>query len=316
MENQKRVRKSLIKHMREFWHQRDLQIMVIPALLLVIVFAYLPMYGLVMAFQDFRLGDVIGQSRWVGFEHFRMFFNSPDFWAIMRNTFAISFLKLLFVFPMPIILALILNEVRSVGFKRTVQTISYLPHFISWVVVAGIALDIMSPDGMINSALVSLNILDSPITFMGESRYFWTIIIITDIWKGVGWGAIIYIAAISTVNPELYQAAAIDGAGRMRKLWHITLSGIKPTIVVLLVLTVGSLIQSSFEQVLLLTNNLRNTTVYDHAEILDTHIFRVGLSGMRYSYAAAIGLFRSLVSVTLLVSVNFAAKKLFDESLF
>jgi len=245
---------QFIKDLKKQW---PLHMMVIPGIISVIIFVYIPIYGLVMAFQDFRLGDTIGLSTWVGFEHFRMFFNSPDFWEIMRNTFAISFLKLIFVFPMPIFLALMLNEVRGIGFKRVVQTISYLPHFISWVVVAGIALDLMSPDGMINSTLMAFGILESPITFMAESDYFWSIIVITDIWKGVGWGAIIYIAAISTVNPELYQAAAIDGAGRMRKLWHITLASIKPTIVIMLILTVGSIIQSSFEQVLLLTNNLR-----------------------------------------------------------
>jgi len=313
---QKSIRKPFSQHLREFMLQLDLQVMVIPAIILVIIFAYLPLYGLVMAFQDFRLGDSIGGSTWAGFEHFRMFFNSPNFWEIMRNTFAISFLKLIFVFPMPILLALVLNEVRNVGFKRAVQTISYLPHFISWVVVAGIALDLMSPDGSINSMLMAVGILDSPITFMGEARYFWTIIVITDIWKGIGWGAIIYIAAISTVNTELYQAASIDGAGRMRKLWHITLAGIKPTIIIMLILTVGSIIQSSFEQVMLLTNNLRNAMVFERSEILDTHIFRVGLTNMRYSYAAAIGLFRSVVSVTLLLIVNFIAKKFFDESLF
>ena len=309
-------KKTFVQHLLELWRQRDLQIMVIPAIILVIVFAYLPMYGLLMAFQDFRLGDIIGFSNFVYFEHFKLFFNSPDFWIIMRNTFTISILKILIVFPMPIILALMLNEIRSVSFKRAVQTISYLPHFISWVVVAGIALDFMSPDGTINHMLMSLGFISSPITFMSDPRYFWSVIVITDIWKGIGWGAIVYIASIATVNPELYQAASIDGAGRFRKLWHITLAGIKPTIIVLLILTVGSVVQSSFEQVLLLTNNLRNTTVYERAEILDTHIFRVGLSNMRYSYASAIGLFRSVVSITLLVFVNFLAKRVFKESLF
>jgi len=316
METRDIKRKSFSRHLTEFWMQRDLQIMVIPAIILIIIFSYFPLYGLIMAFQDFRLGDMIGFSQWVGFEHFRLFFRSPNFWDIMRNTFAISFLKIFFVFPMPIFLALILNEVRGMGFKRVVQTISYLPHFISWVVVSGIVLDLLSPEGTINSILLSLNFIDSPITFMGESDYFWTILVLTDIWKGIGWGAIIYIASISTVNPELYQAASIDGAGRMRKLWHITLSSIKPTIVIMLILTVGSIIQSSFEQVLLLTNNLRNAMVFERSEILDTHIFRVGLSNMRYSYATAIGLFRSLVSVSLLLMVNFSAKKFFDESLF
>jgi len=310
------MRKPFIKHLKEFGLQWDLQIMVIPALLLVIVFAYLPLYGLVMAFQDFRLGDSIGLSRWVGFEHFVMFYNSPNFWEIIRNTFAISFLKLFFVFPMPIILALILNEVRSIKFKRTVQTISYLPHFISWVVVAGIMLDLMSPHGTLNSLLMSAGIIDSPITFMGNPNYFWSIVVITDIWKGIGWGAIIFIAAISTINPELYQAASIDGAGRLRKIWHITLAGLKPTIIILLILTVGNMLQSSFEQILLLTNNLGNMMVFERSEILDTHIFRVGLTNMRYSYASAIGLFKSITSISLLLVVNFGGKKLFGESLF
>ena len=312
----RKSRKSFNQHFREFVLQLDLQIMVIPALILLIVFAYFPLYGLVMAFQEFRIGDVIGSSEWVGFEHFRMFFNTPNFWEIMRNTFAISFLKLLFVFPMPILLALVLNEVTSVKFKRFVQTISYLPHFISWVVVAGIALDLMSPTGLLNSLLMGWNVIDAPIAFMGESQYFWGILVITDIWKGIGWGAIIYIAAISTISPELYEAASIDGAGRMDKIRHITLAGIKPTIIIMLILTVGSILQSSFEQVMLLTNNLGNMMVFDRAEILDTHIFRVGLSNMRYSYATAVGLFRSVVSVALLLIVNFSAKKLFDESLF
>ena len=309
-------KKSFMRHMQEFWRQRDLQIMVIPAMVLVILFAYLPLYGLIMAFQDFRLGDVIGRSRWVGFEHFRMFFNSPDFWLIMRNTAVISLLKIVIVFPTSILLALILNEVRSMAFKRTVQTISYLPHFVSWVVVAGIALDLMSPHGSINSILLSLGFIDSPIIFMADPRFFWGIVVISDIWKGVGWGAIIFIASIATINPELYQAASVDGAGRMRKLWHITLTGMKPTIIIMLILAVGSVIPSGFEQIMLLTNNLRNVMVYERAEILDTHIFRVGLVNMRYSYASAIGLFRSVISVALLLSVNFLAKKFFDESLF
>ncbi|MCL2003070.1 MAG: ABC transporter permease subunit [Oscillospiraceae bacterium] len=312
----RRARKPFQQHLRELWRQRDLQVMIFPWMLLVIVFAYIPLYGLIIAFQDYRLGDAIGFSRWAGLENFRMFFNSPDFWPIMRNTFAISFLKMLFAFPAPIILALMLNEVRGIKFKRSVQTISYLPYFISWVVVAGLTLDFLKPDGSINSLLMSLNIIDSPIAFMNEAKYFWGVIVVTDIWKGIGWNAIIYIAAIASINPELYQAADIDGAGRMRKVWHITMSGIKPTVVILLILTTGSIIQSSFDQVMLLTNNLQNTLVYERSEILDTHILRVGMRNMRYSYATAAGLFRSFVSVALLLSANFTAKKLSDESLF
>jgi len=314
--NSQRTRKSLQQHFRELWLQRDLQVMILPWMLLVIVFSYIPMYGLIIAFQDLRLGDVMGFSRWVGFEHFRMFFTSPDFWPIMRNTFAISFLKMIFVFPTPILLALMLNEVRGIKYKRAVQTISYLPYFISWVVVAGLALDFMRTDGAINSILLSFGIIDSPISFMNNPDYFWTIIVITDIWKNVGWSAIIYIAAIASINPELYQAAEIDGAGRFAKIWHITMAGIKPTVVILLILTTGSIIQSSFDQVMLLTNNLQNTMVFERSEILDTHIFRVGMRNMRYSYATAVGLFRSFISVSLLLSANYIARKLSDESLF
>ena len=309
--------KSLRTHLYEFRLQWELQLMVLPWFILVLVFMYLPMFGLVMAFQDFRLGDSIGFSRWVGFEHFRMFFNSPNFWPIMRNTLAISFLRLVFAFPIPIILAIMLNEVRHLWFKKSVQTISYLPHFISWVVVAGITIDLLSPDGgSINAFLLSLDLIERPILFMGETRFFWAIVVITDIWKTVGWSAIIYIAAIAGINPELYQAADIDGAGRMRKIWHITLAGIKPTIVVLLIMSVGWILSAGFEQILLLTNNLRNTMVFEVSEIIDTYVFRVGLSNMRYSYAAAVGLFKSVTSVFLLLLANYAAKKISGENLF
>ena len=309
--------RSLRRHLYEIWLQRELQLMVIPWMLLIIVFSYIPMYGLIMGFQDYRLGDVIGFSRWAGFDNYVMFFNSPNFWRIMRNTFFISLLKLLFGFPLPIILALLLNEVRITAFKKTVQTVSYLPHFISWVVISGITLDLLSPDGgTINYALMSLGIIQSPIAFMGESRYFWGIVVITDIWKTVGWNAIIYIAAIASVDPELYQAAEMDGAGRMRKMWHITLAGIKPTIVILLILSVGGILSAGFEQILLLTNNLRNAMVFDVSEIIDTYVFRVGLSQMRYSYATAVGSFKALLSVLLLVIANYTARKISEESLF
>ena len=308
---------NIRKQLQDIWRQRDLQLMVAPWMLLVIVFSYIPMYGLIMGFQDFRLGDVIGFSRFVGFGNFLMFFRSPDFWLIIKNTFAISLLKLLFGFPFPIILALLLNEMRGAFFKRMVQTISYLPHFISWVVVSGIALNLMSSDGgAINDALMAFGWIESPITFMSEPRYFWGIVVITDVWKEIGWNAIIYIAAIASIDPELYQAAEMDGAGRLRKMWNITLSGIKPTIVILLILSVGGILNAGFEQVLLLTNNLRNAMVYDVSEIIDTYVFRVGLSQMRYSYATAVGSFKALISVSLLLIANYVARKFSDESLF
>ena len=309
--------KSITRHLTELWNQRDVQLMVLPGILLVIIFSYIPMYGLIMAFQDFRLGDTVGFSRWVGFGHFTMFFHSFDFWLIIRNTFVISLLKLAFGFPFPILLALMLNEVRSAPFKRAVQTVSYLPHFISWVVISGLVIDMLSPDGgTINHLLVAAGFIGEPINFMGYPKYFWPIVVISDIWKEVGWNSIIYIAAIAAIDPELYQAADIDGAGRFRKAWHITLSGIKSTIVILLILSVGGILNAGFEQIMLLTNNLRNTMVYDTSTILDTYVFSVGISQMRYSYATAVGAFKAVVSVLLLVIANYAAQKISDESLF
>lgn len=311
------ARKSFGKHMKEIRSQLDLQLMVIPWILLILVFSYFPMYGLIMAFQQYNLGDTIGFSKWVGLQHFQAFFQAPELLQIIRNTLSISFLKLIFCFPLPIILALMLNEVRYATFKRTIQTITYLPHFISWVVVAGLTFDILSIDGgIVNHFLISLHLIKEPILFMGEPNYFWPIVIITDVWKEIGWGAIIYIAAISSIDQELYQAASIDGAGRMRKIWHITLAGIKPTIVILLILSIGGILNAGFEQILLLTNNLRNSMVYETSEIIDTYVYRVGISQMRFSYATAAGIFKSVLSVILLVIANKAANKINDEGLW
>ena len=310
-------RKKLGTHFKEFWQQRELQLMVIPFMILLFIFCYIPMYGLLMAFQQYKLGDIPGVSPWVGFNHFEMLFKSPEFLGIMRNTFGITLLKLVINFPLPIIFAILLNEVKGNLFKRSVQTISYLPHFVSWVVVAGLVFDFVSVDGgALNTLLIKIGAIDTPITFMGEPRFFWSIVVLTDLWKELGWNAIIYIAAMSAIDPELYQAADIDGAGRMRKIWHITLSGIKPTIVILFILAVSNLLSAGFEQILLLTNNLANTTVQDVAEVLDTYVYRTGITQMRYSYATAAGLFKSLVSVALLTIANYGARLLGEESLW
>lgn len=310
-------KKSLKTHLLEFWAQKDLQLMVLPWIVFIIIFSYLPMYGLIMAFQNYQLGDLPGISKFVGLEHFQMLFSSQEFPLIMRNTFAISFLKLIFAFPAPIIFAILLNEVSGMYFKRTIQTISYLPHFVSWVVVAGLTFDFLSPDGgALNAMLQSAGMIKETITFMGEPKYFWTITVVTDIWKEIGWNAIIYIAAIAAIDPELYQAADIDGAGRLRKIWHITLSGIKPTIIILLILSISNLLNAGFEQILLLTNNLTNTTVQDVADIVDTYVYRTGIMQMRYSYATAAGLFKSVISIVLLTMANYTARKLGEDSLW
>lgn len=315
--NKIRERKSLKVHLREFWAQKELQAMVIPSIILLLIFCYIPMYGLIMAFQKYKLGDIPGFSEFVGLQHFKLLFKSPDFLNIMRNTFAISLLKLAVNFPMAIIFALLLNEVRGNYFKRIAQTVSYLPHFVSMVVVAGLVFDFLSIDGgILNNTLLKLHLIKDPITFMAEPKYFWAITVLSDLWKELGWNAIIYIAAMASIDPELYQAADIDGAGRLRKIWHITLAGIKPTIVILLILTVSNLLSAGFEQILLLTNNLANTQVQDVSEVLDTYVYRTGITQMRYSYAAAAGLFKSLVSIFLLTIANYTARLLGEDSLW
>lgn len=312
-----RTKKPISRHLQEFWQQRDLQMMVLPWMALLIIFSYIPMYGLIMSFQEYQLGDLPGFSKWVGMMHFQMLFQSPEFLGIMRNTLCISLLKLLINFPAPILFAIMLNEISNIAFKRTVQTISYLPHFVSWVVVAGLTFDFLSSDGgLLNNLLQNMGVIDQQITFMAEPKYFWSIAVITDLWKEIGWNAIIYIAAIASIDPELYQAADIDGAGKLRKIWHITLAGIKPTIIILLILTISNLLSAGFEQILLLTNNLANTTIQDIAEVIDTYVYRTGIMQMRYSYGTAAGLFKSVLSVLLLTIANYAARFLGEESLW
>ena len=204
------------RHLREFLQQADLQILVIPAILHILVFAYIPMYGILMAFQEFQLGDFPGLSEWVGVKHFVLLFKDPNFSRVLRNTVVISALKLAICFPLPIVFAVLLNELRGKHFKRTVQTISYLPHFISWVVAATLLFDFFSVDnGAVNSALQALNLIERPIHFFGKGEYFWSMLVGTDLWKELGWNSIIYVAAITSIDSEMYEAADIDGAGQI-----------------------------------------------------------------------------------------------------
>jgi len=303
--------------MQRLWSQRELQLMIIPGIIFVLIFSYLPMYSVIMAFQNYRLGDFPGTSEWVGLRFFQEFLNSREFPIVMRNTFTLAFYKILFCFTMPIIFALLINEVRHTFFKRSIQTISYLPHFISWVVVAGITFDFLSIDGgALNGALMALNIIDRPIMFMGEPGYFRGILVVTELWKDMGWNSIIYIAAMASIDPGQYESADIDGANRLQKAWHITLPGIRPTITILLILAIGNLMNSGFEQIFLLTNNLNNNMVMSVANVLDIFAFNTGIRHLRFSYATAIGLFRSVISIVLLLGANFFARRMNGESLF
>jgi len=297
--------------------QWDLQLLVVPAILYVIVFNYVPMYGIITAFQEFRLGDTFGRSEWVGLHHFRMLFEDPNFTRLLRNNFVMGVLRIVIGFPLPIIFAVMLNELRNARFKKTTQTISYLPHFISWAVAATLMFDFFSVEnGAVNELLISLGFIDEPIFFFGHSRYFWGMFITTHIWKQLGWDAIIYIAAITGVDQELHEAAAIDGAGRLARIWHITIASIKPTIIILFILTIGSLMATSFDQVMMLTRMMDNAFLRDTADILQTYTFRIGIGARRFSYGAAIGLFTTTINFALLLGANWVARRKSETSLF
>jgi len=298
----------------EFLKQIDLQFLVIPAIIHILIFSFIPMYGIIMAFQDFRIGDFPGMSEWAGVRHFVALLADPNFVLVLRNTVVISILKLLIIFPLPIIFAIMLNEVTSKHFKKTVQTISYLPHFISWVVAATLMFDFFSVDGgAVNTALLSLGLIERPIHFFGRSEYFWAMAVITDIWKVLGWNSIIFFAAISAVDSELYEAAEIDGAGRYSKMWHITFATIRPTVILLLVFTVGNLLNVNFEQIMTLTNQMGNAALRETADIISTYVFRIGLGQSRFSFAAAAGLVGSVINVTLLLIANKIAARSGNE---
>lgn len=287
--------------------QWELQIMVIPALILVFIFSYIPMYGVLMAFQDYSIFDGFWASPWVGFKHFEMFFSSPDFWTIMRNTLIISALKLFIGFPAPIILALMLNEVRKMAFKRVIQTVSYLPHFLSWVIVAGFAMSILSTDnGSLNILLQKLHLIDEPIGFLGIAEYFWGILVSVNVWKEIGFNSIVYLAAIAGINPNLYEAAQMDGASRLKQIRYITIPSIMPVVIIFFILAIGNLLNAGFEDILLLGGN---PVLRDVSDVLDTYVYRTGIENQRFSYATAAGLFKAVVSVLLLTLANYVARK-------
>lgn len=269
------------------------------------------MYGVVIAFKDYNLIQGVMNSKWVGLQYFRELFLFDEFPRVVRNTLYISLMKLIVGFPAPILLALLLNELRLVRFKRAVQTVTYLPHFISWVVIGGIAVDLLSPNsGIVNKALEVLGL--QPVFFLSDERLFRWILVYSDVWKEAGWGAIIYLAALIGINEELFQAATVDGAGRLRQIWHVSLPGIRSTIIVLLLLRLGHVLDAGFEQVLV----MYNPVVYDVADIIDTYVFRVGLGTMQFGLTTAAGLFKSVIGCVLLLLANYLARKMGEEGVF
>lgn len=295
-----------MKTRRLIVRQWDLQLMVVPALIFIFIFSYIPMYGILIAFKEYDIFRGFFDSPWVGLDNFKEFLYATVFSTVIRNTLAISFLKLVIGFPAPIVLALLLNEVRIPLFKRVVQTISYLPHFLSWVIVSGFVVTMLSADyGSLNIALEKLNLIDEPLNWLTIPNYFWTILIVTGLWKNVGFASIVYLAAISGVNPDLYEAASIDGAGRFKKIFSITLPCIMPVISIFLILAIGDLLSAGFEDILLLQSDI----VRDVSDVLDTYVYRVGIQNSLFSYAAAVGLFKAVISVALLTIANSIARR-------
>ncbi|WP_438435092.1 ABC transporter permease [Gorillibacterium sp. sgz500922] len=291
--------------------QRYLQVMALLGVAWMIIFNYIPMYWITIAFKDYNIipGSV---SPWVGLEHFREFFNDENLGYVIRNTLGISLLKLVIGFPLPIIFAILLNEVRSVLFKKSIQTISYLPHFLSWVILGGILANWLADVGVMNKILMSLGWIHQPISYLAEPKYFWTIVVASDIWKELGWSAIIYLAAISSISPELYEAATIDGAGRFQKIFSITLPSIKGTISILFILAVSGMLNSNFDQILVLRNQLNEV----RSTVIDYYVYQVGIINSRFSYSTAVNLIKSVIAFLLLLGSNAVTKKLNDTSLF
>lgn len=311
---QVRKKKSTFARMLEQW---DLQILLIPGILLVLLFSYVPMYGVIMGFQNFKLGDFPGFSEWAGFKHFQTMFADKYFGLAMRNTLVISALKMFIGFPIPILFAVMLNEMRIQPIKKTVQTISYLPHFISWVVTATLMFDLLSTDGgAVNEFLMWIGIIKQPIGFFSDGKYFWGLTLLTDIWKELGWNAIIFVAAITSISQDMYEAADIDGATRVQKMWHITIKSIKPTIILMFIFQVGGILNANFDQIMMLTKQMSNAMLKEYADVIDTFIYRLGVSQGRFSFAAAAGLFKSVINFALLLSANWIAGKFGESQLF
>lgn len=297
-----------------FAKQWDLQLMVFPALVFILIFSYVPMWGIIISFQQYNLFKGFIDSPWVGLDNFEMFFNAPEFWNIMRNTVGISLLKFVTAFPAPILLALLLNEIRNASFKRFVQTITYLPHFMSWVIVAGFVTSLLSVDnGSLNIMLQKLHMIDEPVNWLSIPEYFWAIVSSVGVWKEIGFAAIVYLAAIAGVDPGLYEAASIDGASRFRQMYMITIPCISPVIIIFLILAIGSILNAGFEDLLLLG---KNPVLHDVADVIDTYVYRMGVKeAQRYSYATAAGLFQAIINVILLVGANRIARR-FGHSLW
>ncbi len=297
------------RHFSQYW---QIYLMLLVPVVYYVIFRYIPMFGNIIAFRRYRAGASIFGSEWSGFKYFKQFIGDKSFWRAFRNTLTLNITYLLFRFPLTLIFALLINEIRNLHWKKFVQTVSYLPHFISMVIVCGMIKELVSASGPINSLLASFGA--SKVTFLSVPKWFPAIFTISGVWQSMGWGTILYLAAMANINPSLYEAAAVDGAGHFQRVWHITIPSILPTITTLLILDIGGLVGSggAFEKVFLLYNPM----IYDSADIVSTYVYRMGIGSGNYSYATAVGLFEGLINLTLLSIANFASKRLTDSSLF
>ncbi|ALS27954.1 protein lplB [Paenibacillus sp. 32O-W] len=296
---------------RRIVRNRAVYLMILPGFLYFIIFKYVPMWGLVISFQDYRPYEGIFGSEWVGFKHYERLFTDPLFWRIFRNTIMLFGLNLLFYFPLPIILAVMLNEVRLAAFKRFVQTAVYIPHFMSWVIIVSISFVMLTMDGgIVNEGLASLGLEKQ--NFLLNKNWLRPMYILQVIWREAGWGTIVYLAAIAAIDPQLYEAARMDGAGRFRQIWHITLPSIRSVIVVLLILKIGDVLELGFEHVYLLLNSMNREV----GEIFDTFVYTAGLRQGQFSFSTAVGFFKSFVGLLLVIIANWLAKKFGEEGVY
>lgn len=305
-------KRGLQKSFHDFWRNIPLHLMILPGLILILIFSYVPMGGIFIAFQKFMPAKgLFGNQKWVGFQNFVYMYQMPSSWLVLRNTLVIAFFKIITGMLVPIIFALLINEIQRNSVRRTIQTLIYLPNFLSWVILSGVLIDILSPSsGIVNQMIKGLGI--EPIFFLGDNHWFQVTIIITNIWKTFGFGTVIYLATITGIDPQLYEAAIVDGANRWQQTWHITLPGMKMIIVLLAVLSLGSVLDAGFDQIF----NLYSAVVYETGDIIDTLVYRIGLLDAQYGPATAIGLLKSIVAFILISSSYLAAYKLADYRIF
>lgn len=306
---------SLKNDIRKNW---GLYVFLIPGIIIVIIFNYTPMGGLIIAFKDYNIFSGTGpvnamiESEWVGFKHFARLFTDKEFWIVLKNTLVISGLKLLFGFPAPIILAVLLNEVRNNYFKKKIQTVLYLPHFMSWVIVSGIFFQLLGVYGPMNGLLIKIGMLNNEIPFWQAPNWYRPLLVFTDIWKTIGWSSIIYLASITGIEPQLYEAAEIDGANKWQQIKNITIPGISTTIALLFILAVGGILDAGFDQVF----NTYSVYVYGVGDIIGTYVYRMGLGKMQYSFSTAVGLFNSLVAFIMIMTGNYISRKYFKKGIW